>query len=135
MGRKKENDQGKLYSHPVRTRVTEEVFNKLNNLINTTDTRTIGEVTRKILSEERITYYHKDISLNGPMEELASIKKELRSIGININQITRHFNSVPDEQQKIFDALKVLEQYKRVEIKVEHLLAEVSQLGHKWLQK
>jgi len=135
MGRKKENNQEKLYSHPVRTRVTEEVFNRLNSLINITDTRTIGEVTRKILSQERITYYHKDISLNGSMEELASIKKELRSIGVNINQITRHFNSVSDEQQKVFDALKVSEQYKRVEIRVEHLLSVVSQLGHKWLQK
>jgi len=37
--------------------------------------------------------FHRAISMNGPMEELALIRTELKSIGININQQARYFNA------------------------------------------
>jgi hypothetical protein len=92
-------------------------------------------VVRKILQKQRILYFHKDISLNGPMEELSSIRKELKAIGININQLTRSFHISKNEAQKNFFILKVVERYEKVEEKVDRLLIIISQLSAKWLQK
>lgn len=70
------------------------------------------------------------------MEELTSIRKELKAIGININQITRTFNqekSKDNNRQQY--VLQIAELYKKVDIKVERLLFLISQLTEKWLQK
>lgn len=134
MGRKKEDNREKLFTQSIRTRVTKTVFERLVELSRNTDARSIGEVARKILSSEKITFYHKDKSLNGPMEELAGIRKELKSIGININQITRHFNSSDRETARQYHSLKALEQYSEVDKKVDRLLLLVSEIALKWLQ-
>lgn len=73
--------------------------------------------------------------MNATMEELALIRKELRAIGVNINQITRSFNQDKGETKRAFYVLKVADQYKKVDEKVEHLLMMISRLAEKWLQK
>ncbi len=73
--------------------------------------------------------------MDAPMEELSSIRKEINSIGVNINQITHSFHNAEAASQKAFHALKVAEQYRKVGDKVDALLAIVSQLSIKWLQK
>lgn len=110
------------------------MFERLQEIAQNSDVRSVGEVARKILSNEKITFYHKDKSLNGPMEELAGIRKELKAIGININQITRHFNSSDQQEAKQYHALKVLQQYREVDKRVERVLSLVSDIALKWLQ-
>jgi hypothetical protein len=90
---------------------------------------------RKILSKERITVYHKDKSLEGPVQELIQIRNELRAIGVNINQITHHFHTAETNNQRMFDALKVAESYREVGDKVNVLVEMVAKLGEKWLQR
>ena len=75
------------------------------------------------------------MTLNATMEELALIRKELKAIGININQITRSFNQDKAETQRAFYVLKVADQYKKVDAKVDDLLTLISKLADKWLQK
>ncbi|RQO75663.1 mobilization protein [Pedobacter sp. KBW06] len=135
MPRKKTSRPEQLLSHFIRTRVTQTVFNRLENIRQKSDCHSIGTVARKILSKEKITLFHKDITLNATMEELALIRKELRSIGININQITRTFNQDKVATHRAFYVLKVASLYKKVDQKVETLLTIISNLAGKWLQK
>jgi Bacterial mobilisation protein (MobC) len=135
MARKKEDVREDLLSHPITVRITETEFSKLNKFVTEGSCSNIGDAVRAVLNQGKITLYHKDISLNGPMEQLAGIRKELKAIGVNINQITRQFNSTSDGNQKMFHTLKVSEQYKKVDEKVSQLLEIVSKIAVKWLQE
>lgn len=135
MSRKKATDQSTLYTHPVRTRVTESVYNRLNAFVGNGDCHSIGEAARRVLSREKILYVLKDGTMDSAMDELIAIRKELNTIGVNINQVTRHFHNASTSDQRLFQALKVAEQYNKVGDKVELLLNKISLLAKKWLQK
>lgn len=97
--------------------------------------QSVGEVARKILSREKILCFYKDVSLNAPMEELASIRKELKAIGININQQTHRFHISDSEAQRAFYVLKTADLYKIVGEKVDTALVLISKLAEQWLQR
>jgi hypothetical protein len=135
MGRKKIEDKDELLIHRIRTRVNDRAYKRLTELLNSSNCQTVGQLVRKILSKERITVYHKDKSLEGPVQELIQIRNELRAIGVNINQITHHFHTAETNNQRMFDALKVAESYREVGDKVNVLVEMVAKLGEKWLQR
>lgn len=135
MGRKKTAQADELLAKTIIFRVTEEEYERLSGFVKNGDCHSLAEAARRVLNAQKITLLYKDISMNGPMEELAGIRKELRAIGININQVTRYFNGSSGEQQKVFHALKIAEQYTKVEAKVADLLALISKLAVKWLQE
>lgn len=120
MPRKKISNPKELLTQPIIIRVKEETYRKLEKLVKESDCGSVGEVARKILTGKMINCFYRDVSLHGPVEELARIRKELKAIGININQQTRYFSASI---------------YKTVDNKVDRLLAITSQLADKWLQK
>jgi len=65
--------------------------------------------------------------------ELAAIKRELNAMGRNINQITHHFHTTDETKQKMYDALKVAQEYKKVEVKVDQLLQITARICKEWL--
>ena len=132
MARKKIERAEELLSRPIAIRVTRQEYRRLEGIRQKSDCHSIGEVIRRILSGSPIKLFHIDASLDGPMEEIAGIRQELRSIGININQITRHFNTSNRERQRVFLAHQALEQYAKTEAKVNLLLSIISQLAKKW---
>jgi len=134
MPRKKYDNPDDVLTHPVIVRVTKTEFERLEQLAKDSDSRTIGEIARKILSNEKILLFHRDISMNGPMEELALIRKELKAIGVNINQQTRYFHNSRSDTQRSFHAMKTAEAHKKLEPKIEDLLQTVNRLAEKWLQ-
>ena len=134
MSRKKTVDTETLLAYPVRTRVIKSAWERLEKIKTESGCQTVGEVARMILSEEPIKCFYVDISLNGPMEQLALIRKELKAIGININQQTRFFHQSRSNANRGFYALKTAELYKQVGEKTDELLSLVSQLAAKWLQ-
>ena len=77
----------------------------------------------------------KDVSLMGHIQELAGIRFELRAIGTNVNQITRHFHAADSDRKKMFYAMEVAEEYAKVSEKVTVLMEMVDNLGQKWLQR
>ncbi len=135
MSIKKDKDQDALLSHNLIIRVTESTFNRLEKLHKESNYASIAEVARKLLSNQQIKLYYTDVSMNGPMEEMALIRKELKAIGININQITRSFNQDKAGIHKPLYVLKVADLYKEVDKKVDSLLIIISKLAEKWLQK
>ena len=135
MPRSKAKDQGGLLSHPIIVRVTAAEFKRLDDLRKDSDVKTIGDIIRNILSNRKVKIFHQDVSMSKPMEEMALIRKELRSIGININQITRSFNQDHSEVKRAFYSLKAAEKYAKVGEKVEELLVMISKFAEQWLQK
>ena len=135
MARKKSQEPEKILSHVLRIRLTEAAFHRLEKIAKTSDSHTVGEAARKILSKEKITLFYKDITLNSTMEELALIRKELRAIGININQITKAFHSDKREQSQIIQVQKVTQLYEKVEAKTDTLLLIINRLAEKWLPR
>jgi len=135
MPRRKSAKQEEVLSHVIRARVTETVYKRLVQIARNSDCYSVGRLARKILSREKITLFHKDRTMNATMEELALIRKELRAIGVNINQITRSFNQDKAGTHRAFYVLKVADQYKKVDERVELLLGMIGKLAEKWLQK
>lgn len=136
MGRPKAKNQTELFTNPVRTRLTETSFKRLEKLRVNSSCQTVGEVARMILSAKEIKVFTKDITMDSEMEELTSIRKELKAIGVNINQQTRYFNSkTSNDAQRTFYMLKTAELYKKVEVKIDRLLCMVAKLSEKWLSK
>ncbi|MES2827735.1 MAG: plasmid mobilization relaxosome protein MobC [Sphingobacteriales bacterium] len=135
MPRKRATNQDALLTKNVIVRITETTFNKLEKMRVESGSSSVAAVIRKILSNRKIKLLHQDNSLNAPMEEMALIRKELKAIGININQITRTFNQDKAENHRAFYVIKVADLYKNVDERVEKLLVIISQLAEKWLQK
>ncbi|MBX2900334.1 MAG: plasmid mobilization relaxosome protein MobC [Cyclobacteriaceae bacterium] len=135
MARRKSPYPDQLLTRHIQTKVTDEVYQRLEQLQIKSDCQTMGEFARRILSRDKITLFHKDASLDGPMEELTSIRKELKAIGVNINQITHSFHIAQNDNQRNYQAMRAAEEYKKVGAKVDQLLNIVSQLSKKWLQK
>lgn len=135
MSRKKAENPQALFTCPVRTRVTEKAFNRLESLRQKSNCSSLGELARKVLSNEEIKCFYIDRSLPAVMEELALIRKELKAIGTNINQLTKSFHSSREETYKAFYTVKMMEQYKPLETKVDTLLSIVTKLAAQWLQK
>ncbi len=119
----------------ITIRVSDRFFNQLEEKRKKTNCQNVSEMVRAILYKEKIMFYYTDASLNATALELAGIRKELNLIGNNINQITKFFHAADSSSQKMFHALKVAEDYKRVESKIEKLLIMVSEIGKRWLQK
>lgn len=134
MSRPKIAEQHQL-RHLIRVRVNDAVYQRLTALQKQTDCRSICELARKILSKKRITLFHKEASLNAPMEELALIRKELKAIGININQQTYHFHVSQNETERAFYVNRTATLYKDTDQRVAKLLTIVNQLAEIWLQK
>lgn len=134
MGRNKIQNREDVLSKLISIRVTETYYKHLENLKENSDCTCVGEVARKVLLGKKIVMVHKDISMNGPMEELSGIRKELRAIGVNINQITHGFHISDTDNQRIFHAMKAAGKYEEVGKKVDALLITISKLAEKWLQ-
>ncbi len=134
MTRKKVHPETKL-TRKVGLRVSEPFYRKMEGWLQHSNCQTVAELARSILYKERIIWYQKDASLDATAAELAGIRKELRAIGTNINQVTRYFNSTAVPAKKIFQALKLLEDYRKVGHKVDDLLIVIADLSRKWLLK
>lgn len=128
------NQKQERLTHLIRTRVTETTYKRLVELKQNSNCATMGEVARKILSREKIACFYIDATMDAPMEELASIRKELKAIGININQQTRYFNGSKTDTQRSFYFMKTAAIYSDVDKRITRLLNLVGRMSIKWLQ-
>jgi len=136
MPRKKYDDPEQVLTHFVRTRLTKKAFDRLEKIRCDSNCHTVGEVARKLLSQEKITLFYKDITLNAAMEELALIRKELKAIGININQLTKGCHIANKKNQPADHLLfHIAKLYHTVDQKTDDLLRIINQLAQKWLPK
>jgi hypothetical protein len=118
----------------ITVRVSQRFFDSLEEKRKKTNCQNVSEMVRAILYKEKILFYYTDATLNATAIELAGIRKELNHMGNNINQITKAFHSADSSSQKMFQALRAAEEFKRVESKIDQLLIMVGEISKKWLQ-
>jgi hypothetical protein len=132
MGRKKITE-GKVLSYKIHARISPEKYHALADLLKQTRYGSMSELIRRILKEREVRVVTYDGSLDQVMEALCSIEKELHAIGVNINQITRQFNSSTSESARVLQSLQVSTEYKKVADKVDALQILISKLASRWL--
>lgn len=125
----------KRLNHLVWTRITDKKYQELVSVLDKTKDETMSGLVRKILYKQPVKTYVHDESLNMVMEELATLRKEIKSIGVNINQITRLFNTYPEQRKKEFYAKIAFREYVRIETNIELLLSIITKLSKKWLSE
>lgn len=135
MGRKKAEKPEDLLSKTIVLRVTEGEFQRYETLAGGSNARSIAEVIRRQLAKQQLIVYQKDTSLDGPMEALLGLEKELNYIGHNINQLTRAYNASPYESQQEFYLQRALHEYQKISERIDTIKSLIAQLSAKWLQK
>jgi hypothetical protein len=117
----------------VATKITQVKYAELTKLAGQTKGETISSVLRKILDNRPVKTFRHDDSLDLVMEELAANRAEIRSIGVNINQMAKLFNTYPELRPKVFYARNGYERFLQIEKNIDKLLAITEKLAVKWL--
>lgn len=129
MTRKKIEESEKLI-HKITIRVSTPFKEKMEGWLAHSNSSTLAELARMIVCKEEIIWYHKDEATEMMAIEMAAIRKELNAIGHNINQVTRYFNSTAIPSQKIFEALRLLDEYSKVTKVIERITETLNKLNH-----
>lgn len=124
-----------VLKYQVKTRVAEPTFNKLQKILEQQPQLDMSSLVRSILENRHIRVFTHDRSLDILMEELAALRAEIKAIGININQITRLFNTYPSVKQKEFYGKIAFDKYITLESKIERVLEIISKLSNRWLSE
>jgi hypothetical protein len=135
MTRKKLINRDELLKYKVGVRFDEETYNKLKSQVQQSNASTVGELVRKIVTNEKVTFFVKDISMEEPTAALIKLRKEINAIGVNINQLTEICHTTDSVEQKIDSMLKVAELYKQMTNKVSEVWKQVSEMSLKWSAK
>jgi hypothetical protein len=132
---KRKVDDGERLDHTLIVRVNKAMYDKLAKLVRESDRQTVAQIVRDILANRKVKCFYRDARLDGPMEEMALIRKELKAIGININQQTRYFNACKSDADKRYHSGKTSELYAGIEGKVDRLLEAISKIAEQWLPR
>ena len=132
MANHKKPQEDKL-THLVITRIGDKKYAELQRILEDDPTNDMSRLLRDILHNRTIKVFTRDKTLDNTMEELAKLRSEIRAIGVNINQITRLFNTYPEPQQKQYYAKMAFKEYLAIEPKIEELLSIISKLAKRWL--
>jgi len=120
---------------PVMTRINQAKYQELKRLADMTKDETISGLVRDIINNRPIQVYTHDETMDLLMEELASLRGQIRAIGVNINQITRLFNTYPEPRRKEFYAKTAFNEFLQIETKIDRLLEIISKLSKQWLSE
>ncbi len=134
MKNRKSGEEAKLVCR-IHTRVTAEKYRELSELL--AKCRSIhshSELLRHILDNRKIVIRTRDASVDGVMEELAKIRKELLSIGININQVAHRFHMEGQPGGRMIQAMEIVKLYQQTELKVSELFSVIAKLSTLWSQ-
>jgi hypothetical protein len=135
MTKKRLINRDELLKHKVGVRFDEKTFNKLKTQVQQSNASTVGELVRKIVTGEKVTFFVKDISMEEPTAELIRIRKEINAIGRNINQLTEAHHTSSTTDEKITHMLEVDKLYRQAADKVSEVWKLVSEMSLKWSAK
>jgi hypothetical protein len=134
MGRRKAQEDEALL-HELKTRVNRGKYQELQRMLRQNPGSDMSSLLRDILNNRPIKLFTRDQTLDNLMEELGKLRTEIKAIGVNINQITRLFNTYPDRRRKEFYAKTAFAQYQALEPRIEQLLSIISKLAKRWLSE
>ncbi len=126
-------EKSERLEHKIFTRVGRKKYDELLLLLRNSDCRTISALLRSILEHQKIIIYTYDNTLDKTMEELSGIRKELLTIGVNINQVTRKFHQADLNEEQLTIAREILKGFQDTESKINRLFELINNLSEKWL--
>jgi hypothetical protein len=132
MGRTKTPENFAL-KYKLTTKVNEQTYRKLEAFLKQDPLNDMSSLVRTILENRPVRIFTRDLTAADIVEELAHLRTEIGHIGININQITKKFNSYPEPQRKLYFAKLAFDKYLTLEPKIDDLIVIVSQKVEKWL--
>jgi hypothetical protein len=129
-GRKTE-EHNKL-TRTVRTYLTQADYISLKKLQVQSNMQTMAEFVRLVLLKKEIIWFHKDATKEQTADQLAGIRKELHNANMNIAQVLRHIYAAAPPQKKVYESLRILEEYKKIGKKVDQLFPLIANLSDLW---
>jgi len=126
-------EKSERLEYKIFTRVGRKKYGELLSLLRNSDCRTISALLRSILEHEKIIIYTHDNTLDKTMEELSGIRKELLTIGVNINQVTRKLHQADLKEEQLALAEEILKGFQDTEVKINMLFGLINNLSEKWL--
>lgn len=130
---RKATPANKALRYKLTTKVNEQTYAKLRRRLDQNPGNDMSNLVRTILTGGPIRIFTRDETFDNLLHELTHIRTEIRRIGVNINQITRQFNSYTEPQRKTLYAKIAFDQYLAIEPKIDRLLEITAQLAQKWL--
>jgi len=122
-------------THQLCTRVGNEKYQELQKLLAGNPGNDMSRMLRDILHNREIKVLTVDKTIHELLDELRKIRSELRAIGVNINQITRQFNTYPEPERKVFFARIAFDRYALLNRNYDQLFIVVSKIEKKWLSE
>jgi len=119
----------------IETRVNRKKFQELQRILDQNPHKDMSSLLRDFLNDRPVKVFTHDQTLDNLMEELAKLRMEIKAIGVNINQITRLFNTYPETRRKEIYARMAFAEHRALEPKIDQLLTIISKLAKKWLSK
>ena len=118
--------------HVLTIRLSYKSIQRLKSLMSRTNCTTLSEFARAILIKEKVDCYYRNGEMRDILEELIAIRMELKSIGVNLNQLTRYFHQVRFPSEKLQHASKVVQDIKGITDIVQKCMMIISKLSIRW---
>ncbi|GAB3655991.1 hypothetical protein GCM10028791_27540 [Echinicola sediminis] len=84
----------------VQSRIPPAHYQRLLELLSKSQNATMSSLLRDILSNRTIVCKTHDETADLLLDRMHAIQMEIHAIGVNINQVTRYFNSLQDPLRK-----------------------------------
>lgn len=133
MSRKKLNE-GIALEHLLWTRVTLKNYQRLVAMLEKSRYQSMSELLRNMICEGQVHIFTHDDGIDLIMEELIGIRKELKAIGVNINQLTRQFHADPSPENRLQMTKLIGRRFEDAETLMGRLYEIIANLAKKWLQ-
>ena len=132
MTRKKLINREELLKYKVGVRFDEKTYHKLKSWVEQSNASSIGELVRKIVTNEKVTFFVKDVSMEEPTAELIRIRKEINAIGRNINQLTEAYHASVAIQEKDAQVVRAVVLHQQVSSELKEVWKHVIEMTTKW---
>ncbi|MCK7559467.1 plasmid mobilization relaxosome protein MobC [Chitinophaga sedimenti] len=118
----------------VKTRITAYHFERFSDMLSKSHYKTMSELLRHVLCEGKVEVVTIDESLDKVMEELVDARKEVKAVGVNLNQLTKLLNvkgkiALPMELNIIQASIQEIREQLRRPLEI------ISELSRKWLRE
>jgi hypothetical protein len=126
MGRKKVRAEKKL-KHVIATRINEETYRTLADILPNTGRLGMSDLIRAVLDNRRVKVFTRDPTFDPVKQEFEGIRKRLNSAGEIINSHARSFNSSNSLVSRQLFAKLAFAKYASLEPEIDRLI-ELAQL-------
>jgi hypothetical protein len=110
-------------------------FELLERRFKKTVFRKLSEYTRDVLLEKSITVTHRDKAMDDILEELILLRRELNSVGNNLNQAVRNINAAHGQADTQLWLNLLATITGRVEPAIQQIKEQMNQYADIWSQK